>query len=54
MPARCPLLGYAMRTLQVEGAQIASWFLRTETQPEIDKLTKGIAWMQEHTIGGVA
>ncbi|MBM3566350.1 MAG: DUF4914 family protein, partial [Alphaproteobacteria bacterium] len=35
MPARCPLLGYAMRTLQVEGAQIASWFLRTETQPEI-------------------
>jgi hypothetical protein len=34
-PARCPLLGYAMRSLQVEGAQIAHWFLRTETQPEI-------------------
>jgi len=34
-PARCPLLGYAMRSLQVEGVQIAHWFLRTETQPEI-------------------
>lgn len=35
MPARCPLLGHAMRSLQVEGAQIASWFLRTEAQPEV-------------------
>lgn len=35
LPARCPLLGHAMRSLQVEGAQIASWFLRTDTQPEI-------------------
>jgi hypothetical protein len=34
-PARSPLLGYAMRSLQVEGVQIAHWFLRTETQPEI-------------------
>ncbi|MBM3581889.1 MAG: DUF4914 family protein, partial [Alphaproteobacteria bacterium] len=34
-PARSPLLGYAMRSLQVEGVQIAHWFLRTETQAEI-------------------
>ncbi len=34
-PARCPLLGYALRTLQVEGTVIPHWFLRPETQPEV-------------------
>ncbi|MEM7754173.1 MAG: DUF4914 family protein [Planctomycetota bacterium] len=34
-PARCPLLGYSLRTLQVEGTQIPHWFLRTHTQPEV-------------------
>ena len=34
-PARCPLLGYAMRTMTVEGQMIANWFLRPETQPEV-------------------
>ena len=35
VPARCPLLGYALRSLQVEGVQISHWFLRVETQPEV-------------------
>lgn len=34
-PARCPLLGYSLRTLQVEGTVIPHWFLRTHTQPEV-------------------
>lgn len=33
--ARCPLLGYALRNVTVEGTNIGSWFLRTETQPEV-------------------
>lgn len=34
-PARCPLLGYAMHHVQVEGQQIARWFLQVNTQPEV-------------------
>lgn len=34
-PARCPLLGYALRTLQVEGSTIPRWFLEVQTQPEV-------------------
>ncbi|MEM1166122.1 MAG: DUF4914 family protein [Planctomycetota bacterium] len=34
-PARCPVLGYAMRNIQIEGTVIPTWFLRTETQPEV-------------------
>lgn len=34
-PARCPLLGHALRQITVEGAVIGSWFLRVETQPEV-------------------
>ncbi len=34
-PARAPLLGYALNSLNVEGASINTWFLRPETQPEI-------------------
>ena len=34
-PSRCPLLGYSMKHLQVEGTVIAHWFLRVETQPEV-------------------
>ncbi len=33
--SRCPLLGYALKLLQVEGVQIPIWFLRTELQSEI-------------------
>jgi hypothetical protein len=35
VPARCPLLGYAMRTITVEGQMIGNWFLRVERQPEV-------------------
>lgn len=34
-PARCPLLGYALYQLTVEGRQIARWFLQVDTQPEV-------------------
>ncbi len=34
-PARCVLLGYAMHQMQVEGQQIARWFLQVDTQPEV-------------------
>ena len=33
--ARCPLLGYALKSIQIEGTVIPTWFLRTETQPEV-------------------
>ncbi len=35
LPARCPLLGYALRQVTVEGAAIGNWFLRVEKQPEV-------------------
>lgn len=34
-PARCPLLGYAMHQLHVEGRMVARWFLQVDTQPEV-------------------
>ena len=34
-PSRCPLLGYSLRHLQVEGTVISHWFLQVETQPEV-------------------
>jgi hypothetical protein len=33
--ARCPLLGYAMKAMMVEGQTIGNWFLRVEQQPEV-------------------
>mgnify|MGYP006429395625 FL=1 len=33
--ARCPLLGYTRKTVQIEGQLIGHWFLQVETQPEI-------------------
>lgn len=35
IPARCPLFGYGLKTVQVEGTLIPNWFLRPETQPEV-------------------
>ncbi len=35
LAARCPLLGHAMRTMQIEGTVISHWFLEVETQPEV-------------------
>lgn len=34
-PARCPLLGYSLYTLQVEGRMVPRWFLQVNTQPEV-------------------
>ena len=35
LPARCPLLGYALHFMRIEGVQIAHWFLEVDTQPEV-------------------
>lgn len=34
-PARCPLLGYALRNITFEGQTVAPVFLRSEMQPEV-------------------
>jgi hypothetical protein len=34
-PARCPLLGYTLHQLHVEGRMVARWFLQVDTQPEV-------------------
>ncbi|MEJ5200712.1 MAG: DUF4914 family protein [Anaerolineales bacterium] len=33
--SRCPLLGYTLHQLHVEGSLIARWFLQVNTQPEV-------------------
>ncbi len=35
VPSRCPLLGYAMDGMRIEGTTIPKWFLQVETQPEV-------------------
>jgi hypothetical protein len=35
LPARCPLAGYALRNLMLEGQTLTGLFLRPETQPEM-------------------
>jgi len=35
VPARCPLLGYALSTARIEGVRVAHWFLEVNTQPEV-------------------
>lgn len=35
VPARCSLLGYALRSMMVEGQTIGNWLLRVESQPEV-------------------
>lgn len=49
VPARCPLLGYALRSVQIEGTMIPNWFLRPETQPEVGTAgyDAGAAQLQE-------
>jgi hypothetical protein len=34
-PSRCSLLGHSLRSIQVEGAPIGSWFFHVDTQPEV-------------------
>ena len=35
LPARCPLLGYALRSMQIEGALIPQELLQVEAQAEV-------------------
>jgi len=37
-PARCPLLGYALKNMRIEGVSLSHWFLQVETQPEVGKV----------------
>ncbi|MBX3730447.1 MAG: DUF4914 family protein [Candidatus Sumerlaeia bacterium] len=34
-PSRCPLLGYSLFAMQIEGRMIPRWFLQVNTQPEV-------------------
>jgi len=34
-PARLSLLGYAMKSVRIEGTPISRWFLQVDTQPEV-------------------
>ena len=34
-PARCPLLGYVLKSMQIEGTVFPAWFLRVEEQTEV-------------------
>ncbi|MCX7848401.1 MAG: DUF4914 family protein [bacterium] len=47
VPARCPLLGYALANLTVEGIPISRWFLQVNTQPEVgdDGYDAGAAYL---------
>lgn len=33
--ARCSLLGYALRSMRIEGVRVHQWFLEVNTQPEV-------------------
>lgn len=35
VPARCPLLGYSLQSMQMEGVTIPAWLLHVEEQPEV-------------------
>ncbi len=35
VPAQCPLLGYTLKSMQIEGTMIPKWFLQVQTQPEV-------------------
>jgi hypothetical protein len=35
IPARCPLLGYVIKNMQIEGQIIPQWFLEVDKQPEV-------------------
>ncbi len=51
-PARCPLLGYALQTMRIEGVQISRWFLEVNTQPEVgdEAYDQGAQILQEFFI----
>ncbi len=48
-PSRCPLLGYSLHHLSVEGRAVARWFLQVDTQPEVgeEAFDKGAEMLHE-------
>ena len=48
-PARCPLLGYTLSSMQVEGTIIPTWLLRVDEQPEVgaDGYDKGATILRD-------
>ncbi|HPC46330.1 MAG TPA: DUF4914 family protein, partial [Candidatus Latescibacteria bacterium] len=34
-PARCPLLGYALQSIRIEGTTIPGWLFQVDQQPEV-------------------
>lgn len=51
-PARCPLLGYALKSMRIEGISITNVFLQVEKQPEvgIDAYDRGAEILREFFI----
>jgi len=47
-PARCAILGYTLRSMQVEGTLLPLWFLRVDEQPEVgaEGYAKGAAILE--------
>jgi hypothetical protein len=47
--ARCPLLGYTLNVVQVEGSSVGHWITQVETQPEvgIEAYDQGAAQLME-------
>ncbi len=43
VPSRCPLLGFALQSMRIEGVRVSNWFLEVNTQPEVgdDGFDKG-------------
>lgn len=35
VPSRCPLLGYSLQRMRIEGVMIPRWFLQVDSQPEV-------------------
>ncbi|MBI9017844.1 MAG: DUF4914 family protein [Phycisphaerae bacterium] len=48
-PARCPLMGYALNTMQIEGTQMPEWLLRPEKQRQVgeEAYDKGAKILQD-------
>lgn len=49
VPSRCPLLGYTLRSMMVEGQTIGNWFFRVNLQPEVgdEAFDRGAMILQE-------
>jgi hypothetical protein len=48
-PSRCPLLGYTLQSMRIEGVRVQRWFLEVNTQPEVgdDGYDKGAAILKD-------